>query len=187
MIKSETRANILLVDDIPANLLALEAVLESPDLNLLKANSGEDALRHLIQTDFAAIILDVMMPEMNGFETAAMIRRRDRSYHTPIIFLTARGKSETEMAEGYAVGAIDYLVKPFVPAVLRSKISALVDINHKIEELRQSKKVLFSLITGLESKITEHTTVIEERGRQLAQTNEALEQCKRRYKSLTSQ
>jgi len=96
--------NILLVDDEPANLLALEAVLESLGQNLVRAKSGEEALRALIYKDFAVILLDVMMPGMNGFETAAHIRDRDRSRHTPIIFLTAMGKTETEMFKGYALG-----------------------------------------------------------------------------------
>ena len=127
--------NILLVDDEPANLLALEAVLESLGQNLVRAKSGEEALRALIYKDFAVILLDVMMPGMNGFETAAHIRDRDRSRHTPIIFLTAMGKTETEMFKGYALGAIDYMMKPFVPAVLRSKVLVLMDLHRKTEEV----------------------------------------------------
>jgi DNA-binding response OmpR family regulator len=127
--------NILMVDDEPANLLALEAVLESLGENLVRANSGEEALRQLIFKDFAVILLDVMMPGMNGFETAALIRARDRSRHTPIIFLTAMGKTEPEMFQGYALGAIDYIMKPFGPAVLRSKVSVLIDLHRKTEEV----------------------------------------------------
>ncbi|HEY5040023.1 MAG TPA: ATP-binding protein [bacterium] len=137
MIENEPRVNILLVDDEPANLLALEAVLEGLDQNLVRADSGEEALRHLIHNDFAVILLDVLMSGMNGFETAAMIRQRDRSRHTPIIFLTAGGNTETEMFRGYAVGAIDYLVKPFVPSVLRSKVVVLIDLYRKNEQVRQ--------------------------------------------------
>jgi DNA-binding response OmpR family regulator len=127
--------NILLVDDEPANLLALEAVLESLGQNLVRANSGEEALKSLIYKDFAVIILDVMMPGMNGFETAALIRERSRSSHTPIIFMTAMGKTDTEMFQGYALGAIDYMMKPFRPAVLRSKVSVLMDLHRKTEEV----------------------------------------------------
>jgi CheY-like chemotaxis protein len=131
------RANILLVDDQPANLLALEAVLESLGQNLVTARSGEEALRQLMQKDFALILMDVLMPGMNGFETAAMIRERDSNRHMPIIFLTAGGKTENEMFEGYALGAIDYLLKPVRPAVLRSKVLVLIDLYRKTVELRQ--------------------------------------------------
>lgn len=137
MAPTESPINILLVDDEPANLLALEAVLESLGHNLVKARSGEEALRHLMRDDFAVILLDVLMPGMNGFETANLIRQRDRSRFTPIIFLTAVGKTEAEMFEGYAAGAIDYLFKPFQPQVLRSKVIVLVDLYRKTEEVRR--------------------------------------------------
>lgn len=135
--EKEKTVNILLVDDQPANLLSLEAVLENLGQNLVRANSGEEALRQLIQKDFAVILLDVLMPGMNGFETAALIRERDRSRNMPIIFLTAGGKTETEMFKGYAVGAVDYLLKPIRPAVLRSKVMILIDLYRKTEEVRR--------------------------------------------------
>jgi two-component system sensor histidine kinase/response regulator len=179
----ETPINILLVDDEPANLLALEAVLESLDQNLVKAHTGEEALRHLIKMDFAVILLDVMMPRMNGFETAKLIRQRDRNRHTAIIFLTAMEKAETEMFRGYSLGAIDYLVKPFVPAVLRSKVTVLIEIYRKTQEVIQlnrrlshSEEVLKNLNVNLEAKIVERTTVIEERSLQLTRSNAELEQ-----------
>ena len=140
--ENEKPVNILLVDDQPANLLALEAVLEGLGQNLVRANSGEEALRHLIQKDFAVILLDVLMPGMNGFETAALIRQRDHSRHTPIIFLTAGGNTETEMFQGYAAGAIDYLLKPFIPEVLRSKLSVLMGLHRRSEEMRRMNKEL---------------------------------------------
>jgi len=139
---SETQVSILLVDDQPANLLSLEAILESLGQNLVRANSGEEALRHLIQKDFAVILLDVLMPGMNGFETAALIRDRDRSRNMPIIFLTAGGKTETEMFQGYAVGAIDYLLKPIRPAVLRSKVLVLIDLYLKTQEVSRLNEEL---------------------------------------------
>jgi len=142
MTETEPSVNILLVDDQPANLTALEAVLESLGQNLIKARSGEEALRHLIQNDFAVILLDVMMPGISGFETAAMIHERDRTRHTPIIFLTASGQTETEMFQGYAVGAIDYIMKPFVPAVLRSKVAVLTDLYRKVIEVRHLNEKL---------------------------------------------
>src|SRR5579862_3652207 len=101
----EQKVKILLVDDQPDNLLSAEAVLESLGEEIVKANSGKEALRQLLDHDFAVILLDVMMPVMDGFETATMIRRRDRSRLTPIIFLTALGKSEEHLFRGYGVGA----------------------------------------------------------------------------------
>ncbi len=142
MTEKDSPVNILLVDDEPKNLLALEAVLEGLGQNLVKARSGDEALRRLIHEDFAVILLDVLMPGMNGFETATLIRQRDRTRYTPIIFLTAAGKSETEMFQGYAVGAIDYLVKPFVPSILRSKVVVLIDLYRKNEQVRQLNEEL---------------------------------------------
>ncbi len=137
MSEQEPKVNILLVDDHPANLLALEAILGDLGQTLVKAHSGEEALRHLIDQDFAVILLDVLMPGMNGFETAALIRERERTKHMPIIFLTAGGKTETEMFQGYAVGAIDYLLKPIRPAVLRSKVLVLLDLYRKSTEVKR--------------------------------------------------
>src|SRR5438094_28350 len=119
----EQEVNILLVDDHPANLLALEAVLAGPGRKLVKAQSGREALRCLLNSDFAVILMDVKMPEMDGFETAALIHQRNRSRHTPIIFLTAFETNEVHMAKGYSLGAVDYLPKPIVAEVLRAKVA----------------------------------------------------------------
>jgi CheY-like chemotaxis protein len=148
----EKAVNILMVDDQRANLLALEAVLESLGQNLVRANSGEEALRQVIQNDFAVILMDVMMPGMNGIETAELIRKRDRSKHTPVIFLTAGGKSETEMFQGYAVGAIDYLLKPIRPAVLRSKVLVLMNLYRKTEEVHRLNEVIDHLNAMLKTE-----------------------------------
>jgi len=109
---AEVKANILLVDDRPENILALEAVLADLGQNLVKADSGRQALRCVLEQDFAVILLDVQMPGMDGFETAALIRERERSMHTPIVFLTASDQSEPAVFRGYSVGAVDYLYKP---------------------------------------------------------------------------
>src|SRR5215831_766844 len=122
---------ILLVDDQPDNLLSAEAVLENLGEEVIKAESGREALRYLLDQDFAVIVLDVMMPEMDGFETAALIRQRERSRLTPIIFLTALGRSEEHMLRGYDLGAVDYMTKPFVPEILRSKVSVFVELHRK--------------------------------------------------------
>jgi two-component system, sensor histidine kinase and response regulator len=136
------RVNILLVDDQPANLLALEAMLQGLEQNLVKAESGREALKWLLTYDFAVILLDVKMPDMDGFETAAMIRQRDKSRDTPIIFLTAADKTHTEAVRGYAVGAVDYLVKPVVPEFVRSKVSVFVELAKKSELLRRQAEQL---------------------------------------------
>lgn len=120
--------DILIVDDRPENLLALEAILEPLHQRLVRASSGEEALRRLLERDFALILLDVQMPGMNGFETARLIKSRERSKYIPIIFLTAISKEDAYVFEGYSVGAVDYLFKPFQPEVLRSKVAAFVDL-----------------------------------------------------------
>jgi signal transduction histidine kinase len=127
----------LLVDDQPANLLALEAMLQGLGQNLVKAGSGREALKWLLRDEFAVILLDVKMPDMDGFETAALIRERDKSRDTPIIFLTAADKTQTEAVRGYAVGAVDYLVKPVVPEFVRSKVSVFVELAKQNEQLRR--------------------------------------------------
>ncbi len=104
----EIKVNILLVDDNVKNLLALEGILDSLGQNLVRANSGEEALRCLLHQDFAVILIDVQMPGMDGFETASLIRERERSQHTPIIFLTAFSTSDSFVFQGYSLGAVDY-------------------------------------------------------------------------------
>lgn len=122
------QVDILIVDDRPENLLALEAILEPLHQRLVRASSGEEALRRLLERDFALILLDVQMPGMNGFETARLIKSRERTKYIPIIFLTAISKEEAYVFEGYSVGAVDYLFKPFQPEILRSKVAAFVDL-----------------------------------------------------------
>src|ERR1700730_7428273 len=132
---------ILLVDDTPDNLVSLEAALEGLGQKLVLANSGMEALRHLLEDDFAAILLDVKMPEMDGFQTAEFIRARKRSRHTPILFLTAY-KSEEHLFRGYDLGAVDFLFKPIVPEILRSKVSVFVELSRNTALLRRQTEVL---------------------------------------------
>jgi two-component system, sensor histidine kinase and response regulator len=136
------RVNILLVDDQPANLVALEAMLEELGQNLIKAGSGREALKWLLTHEFAVVLLDVKMPDMDGFETATLIRQRDKSRHTPIIFLTAADTSQTQAVRGYAVGAVDYLTKPIVPEFVRSKVAVFVELAKKNELLRRQADLL---------------------------------------------
>ena len=120
--------HILLVDDRPENLLALEAVLESQQYRLVKANSGEEALRCLLRYEFAVIVLDVQMPGMDGIETARLIKAREKTKNIPIIFISANSKEAEHLFAGYSAGAIDYMVKPFIPQILRSKIEGFVEM-----------------------------------------------------------
>ncbi|MDV2995828.1 MAG: Sensor histidine kinase TodS [Chroococcidiopsis sp. SAG 2025] len=141
--KSESKINVLLVDDYPENLVALEATLNSLGQNLVKAYSGKQALKCLLEQDFAVILLDVQMPEMDGFETASLIRQRERSRHTPIIFLTAISDSDDLKSKGYALGAVDYLLKPIDPIILTSKVAVFVELFKKnLEVKRQAAQLV---------------------------------------------
>lgn len=136
------KANILLVDDHPENLLVLETTLESLGQNLVRANSGHEALKHVLKEDFAVILLDVQMPEMDGFETAVLIRERERSKTTPIIFVTAVSTSEEFVFKGYALGAVDYILKPIAPEILRSKVAVFVELWLKTQKLIEQEERL---------------------------------------------
>jgi PAS domain S-box-containing protein len=132
--------NILLVDDQEANLLALEAVLEPLGQNLVTAHSGEEALRLLLDEDFAVILLDVRLGSIDGFEVAQLIRARKRSRHTPIIFITAFESDDFPPAKAYTLGAVDYLVKPLVPEILRAKVEVFVQLFQRAEQLRRLER-----------------------------------------------
>jgi signal transduction histidine kinase len=136
------RVKILLVDDQPANLLSLEAMLEGLGQELVRANSGPEALRCLLEDEFALILLDVQMPGMDGLETAELIRGRPRSQRTPIIFLTAYDPSEPQVFRGYSLGAVDYLHKPIVPDVLRSKAAVFVQLAQVTEQVKRQAELL---------------------------------------------
>ncbi|MBD0334050.1 MAG: response regulator [Cyanobacteria bacterium Co-bin13] len=164
---SESKVNILLVDDQPENLLALEAILEDLGQNLVRAMSGEAALRQLLHQDFAVILLDVQMPNMDGFEVASLIRSRERSRETPIIFLTAFSTTEQFMFRGYALGAVDYLIKPIATNVLKSKVSVFIELFKKNEALRQQAMALQQQTAQLETINTE-LQISEERFRSLS-------------------
>ena len=158
-------AKLLLVDDEPRNLLALRELLAGADRELLQARSGEEALRQALQHDFAVVLLDVRMPGMDGFETARLLRQRERSRLTPVIFLTAAADELEAVFRGYEVGAVDYLVKPLVPEVLRAKVAVFVELHRKSaelareiaerrlaeERLRESEARLRALATYLQS------------------------------------
>src|SRR5688500_11939617 len=139
---ADTKVSILLVDDRPENHLALEAALEPLGQDLVKANSGEEALRLLLRQEFAVILLDVQMPGMDGFDTAIEIKQREKTKDIPIIFLTAISREPHHALRGYSTGAVDYMSKPFDPWVLRAKVAVFVDLYEKSSLLKKQKELL---------------------------------------------
>lgn len=137
----EGKASVLLVDDRPEKVLAIEAVLEDLDVNIVRAYSGREALRCVLNQDFAVILLDVNMPGMDGFETAGLIRQRKSSEHIPIIFITALG-DDVHIARGYEIGAVDYIQAPIIPSVLRTKVAVFVDLYRKTEQVQRQAESL---------------------------------------------
>ena len=171
------KVNILIVDDRPENLLALEAILEPLGENLVRANSGEEALRELLHRDFAVILLDVQMPGMNGLETAQYIKSRERSKSIPILFLTAINKEESYVFKAYEVGAVDYLFKPFDPEILRSKVAVFVDLWRKQVQIQQQEERIRES-EKRELQLQHRTTLLETEARsaeELATVNEELQ------------
>lgn len=154
-VEAEQKTNILLVDDRPENLLALEAVLDDPGYHLVKAPSGEEALRHLLDEDFALILLDAHMPGMDGFETARLIGKREKTHDIPIIFITAEYKDMEDIIRGYSLKAVDYILKPFNREILRAKVSVLVELHRKTEQVKRQAEELARSNTELENEIAE--------------------------------
>jgi hypothetical protein len=150
---SDIKANILIVDDRPEKRFALEAILACLNENIVQASSGKEALRQLLNDDFAVILLDVSMPGMDGFETASLIRQRLRSEHTPIIFITAIDHSENHIARGYQLGAVDYMLSPVVPEVLRTKVSVFVELHKKTELIKRAELHVTRLNRELEEQV----------------------------------
>ncbi|MBL7490149.1 response regulator [Frankia sp. AgB1.9] len=158
------RSKILLVDDRPDNLMALEAILASLDQELVTASSGEEALKRLLVDDFAVILLDVQMPGMDGFETAHRIKQRGRTRDTPIIFLTAIDREPHHAFRGYAVGAVDYIAKPFDPWLLRAKVSVFVELfekNERLGELVHQRGQDFDLMTEVAERLIALDVLLE--------------------------
>ncbi|WP_405611459.1 response regulator [Streptomyces sp. NBC_01511] len=168
------KAKILLVDDRPENLLALEAILSALDQTLVRASSGEEALKALLTDDFAVILLDVQMPGMDGFETAAHIKRRERTRDIPIIFLTAINHGPHHTFRGYAAGAVDYISKPFDPWVLRAKVSVFVELYMKNCQLKEQAELLRLQLAGA-GEVKEPTGLLAELSARLAAVEEQAE------------
>jgi signal transduction histidine kinase/DNA-binding response OmpR family regulator len=155
---TDGKASILIVDDRPEKLLALEAVLEDLNQHIVRAYSGREALRHVLEREFAVILLDVNMPGMDGFETAALIRQRRSSQHTPIIFITAFG-DEMHASRGYSLGAVDYILAPVLPEVLRTKVAVFVDLFRKTEQTKRQSESLRRRATQLQKLAAASVTI----------------------------
>jgi len=136
------KANLLLVDDRRENLLALRAILEPLDCSFVEATSGTAALSHLLRTEFALILMDVQMPGLDGFETASLIKERERTRHIPIVFVTAISKEQSYIFKGYSAGAVDYISKPFDPDILRSKVAVFIELWQKTEQIKLQAEAL---------------------------------------------
>ncbi len=169
------RAKILLVDDRPENLLALEAVLASLGQELVRASSGEQALKRLLHDDFAVILLDVRMPGMDGFETAQHIKRRERTKDIPIIFLTAEREEPHQAFRGYAAGAVDYLSKPFDPWVLRAKVAVFVELWAKNTRLAEQAELLRAVLSAGDADGAAGDALVEEMRVRVAAVAEQVE------------
>ncbi|MCE9599642.1 MAG: response regulator [Spirochaetia bacterium] len=162
------QTSILIVDDNPENLRVMEFMLENPELNIIKASSGEEALKALMMPDdFALIFMDVRMPGLDGFEAAALIRQREKCAQIPIIFLTAYGESETGVFRGYSLGAVDFIVKPIAPEVLKSKVSVFVDLHKKNKRLTLQEELLRQSHERLEARVQERTAQLNRVNRDL--------------------
>ncbi|GLX00342.1 response regulator [Microtetraspora sp. NBRC 16547] len=171
------RAKILLVDDREENLIALEAILSSLDLIPVRARSGEEALKALLGTEFALILLDVRMPGMDGFETAAHIKRRERTRNIPIIFLTVVDSAPDYAFRGYAAGAVDYLTKPFDPWVLRAKVAVFVELHNMNRRLAEQAALLRERLTSElpEGNGADQAEVLPELSRRLSAVEDELD------------
>ena len=166
--KAKPAINILMVDDSATNLMALESILKTPERNLVRASSGEDALRYLLDHDAAVVLLDVYMPGIDGLETAELIRSREKSRAIPIIFLTANSTGVSHLTRGYSLGAVDYIVKPVDPDILRSKVAVFVDLFKKNREIKQQAALLEEKNRQLENANLSRLNMLIELGQDLA-------------------
>src|ERR1044072_123352 len=160
---ASARARILLVDDQPARLPSYQAIADGLGVRCVRALSGAQALERLLEQEFAAILLDVNMPEMDGFEVARLVREHPRLERTPIIFVTAVNLSELDRLKGYELGAIDYIAVPVVPEILRSKVAVLVELHQRRGQLQAVNAELSAARTKLDA---EHEKVLAERDAQ---------------------
>ncbi|HVQ39816.1 MAG TPA: response regulator [Pyrinomonadaceae bacterium] len=172
--KAEEPINILMVDDSPTNLLALDSILQAPDRKLVSAASGDDALRYLLDNEVAVILMDVYMPGLDGLETAELIRGRDRSRNIPIIFLTADSTGGRHLSRGYSLGAVDYIVKPIEPDILRSKVAVFVELFKKTQEIKRQAHLLQEKNQELENANLARLGMLIELGQELVAERDPL-------------
>ena len=165
------RPRVLLVDDRPDNLMALAAVLEPLDADLVSARSGEEALRHLLGEEFAVIVLDVQMPVLDGFETARLIKQRERTRHIPLVFLTAISGEPEHHLRGYEVGAVDYVYKPFAPEILRAKVRVFMELWQRGAIIERQRAELEERLADLDQA----NLALARQGAELERSNAALE------------
>ena len=167
MKESYFRANVLLVDDRPDNLLALESCLAELGQNLLSAASAREALRILLSEEIALILLDVQMPDVNGFDLAELIRQREQTHRTPIIFISATSTDEQLIFKGYSLGAVDYITKPFNPDILRSKVRFFTEYFRQHQEIKQQAQLLEKANISLDTTNTDIEGRVHDRTQQL--------------------
>jgi two-component system sensor histidine kinase/response regulator len=182
---TQDKPNILLVDDRPENLTVLGELLGTADHHLVFARSGEEALKQILNKDFAAILLDVQMPGIDGFETAELIRQRRQTANTPIIFITAASQTSETMLRGYSLGAVDFLFKPIIPEILKAKTKVFVNLFTMRQEIENNVRRIESINQLLKQEITERTQaqtevvklnrVLEDKIQELALSNRELE------------
>jgi len=180
---ADRRVKLLLVDDRPENLLALQAILEPLGQLLISAHSGEEALKAVLQHEFACILLDVQMPEMNGFDAAQIIKSREKSRYIPIIFLSAINKEDSYVFKGYSMGAVDYVFKPFNPEVLRSKVAVFVDLYLKQQQIMEQAELLADS-ERRELELQHRAELLEAEAKSAAQLSELNRQLKDRQREL---
>jgi two-component system sensor histidine kinase/response regulator len=167
----QRRPRVLMVDDRPDNLMALAAVLEPLDVDLVAAKSGEEALRHLLGEEFAVIVLDVQMPVLDGFETARLIKQRERTRHIPVVFLTAISGEPEHHLRGYEIGAVDYVYKPFAPEILRAKVRVFVELWQRGSTIERQRAELEQRLADLDHA----NSALARQGVELERSNAALE------------
>src|SRR5437763_4124028 len=165
---SEGKINIRMVDGSPTNWLALESILRTPDRSLIRAGCGEEALRYLLDNEVAVVLLDVYMPGIDGLETAELIRGREKSRDIPIIFLTANSTGVRHLSRGYSLGAVDYIVKPVEPEILRSKVAVFVELFKKTREIKRQAQLLHEKNLELENANLARLNMLIDLGHELA-------------------
>src|SRR5437588_5194088 len=172
---TKERVNILMVDDQPAKLLSYEAILGELDENLIKATSGREALEFLLKSDVAVVLMDVSMPEIDGFELASMIRQHPRFHRTAIIFISAVHLTDLDRLKGYERGAVDYISVPVIPELLRAKVSAFAELHRKAQQLSVLNRELEARVAERTRELENKALALEHLNAQLNQKNEQLD------------